>query len=152
MQSNPIFLFPFCFVFLYRLIFFLPIGSLFFFLRPPPAAGPPRRLHQFNTGIRWSGSNSFVSVFVCPAGCFSHCFRSYTFLFMAFSSVSATLAIFCLVAPNMPLCLSAATTRLIYRNAGGWQQIIAFTPRGPKMYISGYLLCGGRKKRVGFVM
>lgn len=33
---------------------------------------------------------------------------------MAFSSVSPTLAIFCLVAPNVPLCLSAVTTQLIY--------------------------------------
>lgn len=33
---------------------------------------------------------------------------------MAFSSVSPTLAIFCLVAPNVLLCLSAVTTQLIY--------------------------------------
>lgn len=33
---------------------------------------------------------------------------------MAFSSVSLTLAIFCLVAPNAPLCLSAVTIQLIY--------------------------------------
>lgn len=33
---------------------------------------------------------------------------------MAFSSVSVTVAIFCLVAPNAPLCLSVVTMPLIY--------------------------------------
>lgn len=100
--------FPLSFIILLCFLFFLKS------FEPALARQRPCRLHQFNTGIHWSRSNLFVSLFVC----FSHCFHLYTFLFMAFSSVSVTLAIFRLVAPNMPLCLSAVTMQLIYINAG----------------------------------
>lgn len=80
----------------------------------PGARRRPSRLNQTDAGIHQSRANLFVSVFVCTGVCFSHCLCLYAFLLMAFSSVSPTLAIFCLVAPNVPLCLSAVTTQLIY--------------------------------------
>lgn len=61
--------------------------------------------------------NKCVCLCVClfiPAFGFAFCLCLYTFLLMVFSSVSLTLAIFCLVDPNVPLCLSAATIELIY--------------------------------------
>lgn len=54
----------------------------------------------------------------------------------------ATLAIFCLVAPNTALCLSAATTSLIYRNAAPatTDNCVAFSARRPRD-VSGCLSC-----------
>ncbi len=61
---------------------------------------------------------------------------------MSFSSVSPTPTIFCLVAPNMPLCLSAVTTQLIYIYLH-IQEVTTenciYFKRAEKLYISGYL-------------
>lgn len=108
----------------------------------PRAQRRPSRLDRPDAGIHRSRANLFVSVFVCTGVCFSHCLCLYAFLLMAFSSVSPTLAIFCLVAPNVPLCLSAVTTQLIYI----YLQIQEMTAENytyfkrRKLYISCYLL------------
>lgn len=73
---------------------------------------PGRLWRQELTGAR---PICFPLLFVCAGVCFSHCLCLCAFFpLMALSSVSPTLAIFCLVASNVLLCLSAVTKELIY--------------------------------------
>lgn len=75
---------------------------------PGPGAGPLGSRRP-NAGIHRSAANLFVPVFVSLIVCV------YTHFCPWPSRVfSPTLAIFCLVAPNMPLCISAVRTQLIY--------------------------------------
>lgn len=112
--NKPVFLSLFLLVFI--IVLFFPIWSH----SPPPHPKPqpqPALPVQYWDSL---GRNKFV----CVAVCLSCCFFLSLFVFIhisslwPFSSVSLTLVIFCLVAPNMPHCLSAVATQVIYIYAG----------------------------------
>lgn len=63
------------------------------------------------------------SKFVCVCVCFSHCFWLYGFFFTVLQ-VFLRLVIFCLVASNMLLCLSAVTDTVNLYKCRKLQQII----------------------------
>lgn len=85
-------------------------------IRPAGSGVGPRRLHRAPMVPGFSEARQIcLSLYLfCRGVCFSHCLCLCTFPLLAFSSVSPTLAIFCLVASNVALCLSAVTTQLIY--------------------------------------